>query len=118
MPGVPAGVPECAQLALLVRERFERIWLRSTPVTSCSKGVQLYAALPGEQDSGMICDVAREIAQELTRLRPELALWKMTNSLRPGKVLVDWRQNAAPKHTNARYSLRVKEAPLCARPRH
>ena len=116
-PGVPAGLQECAQLALLVRERLERIGLRSTPVTSGSKGVQLYAALPGEQDSGMICDVAREIAQELTRLRPELALWKMTKSLRPGKVLLDWSQNAAAKTTIAPYSLRGKEAPFVAAPR-
>src|SRR5665647_3401688 len=85
-PGVPAGLHECAQLALLVRERLERIGLRTAPVTSGSKGMQLYAALPGEQDSGTICDIAREIAQELTRLRPGLVLWKMTKSLRPGKV--------------------------------
>jgi len=116
-PGVPAGLHECAQLALLVRERLERIGLSTTPVTSGSKGIQLYAALPGEQDAGMICDVAREIAQELTRLRPELALWKMTKSLRPGKVLLDWSQNAAAKTTIAPYSLRGKEAPLVAAPR-
>jgi len=116
-PGVPAGLHECAHLALLVRERLERIGLRTTPVTSGSKGIQLYAALPGEQDAGMICDVAREIAQELTRLRPELALWKMTKSLRPGKVLLDWSQNAAAKTTITPYSLRGKEAPFVAAPR-
>lgn len=116
-PGVPAGLHECAQLALLVRERLERIGLRTAPVTSGSKGMQLYAGLPGEQDSGTICDVAREIAQELTRLRPELVLWKMTKSLRPGKVLLDWSQNAAAKTTIAPYSLRGKEAPFVAAPR-
>src|SRR5665647_2711419 len=116
-PGVPAGLHECAQLALLVRERLERIGLRTAPVTSGSKGMQLYAALPGEQDSGTICDIAREIAQELTRLRPELVLWKMTKSLRPGKVLLDWSQNAAAKTTIAPYSLRGKEAPFVAAPR-
>ena len=116
-PGVPAGLHECAQLALLVRERLERIGLRTAPVTSGSKGMQLYAALPGEQDSGTICDIAREIAQELTRLRPGLVLWKMTKSLRPGKVLLDWSQNAAAKTTIAPYSLRGKEAPFVAAPR-
>jgi bifunctional non-homologous end joining protein LigD len=116
-PGSPAGLHECAQLALLVRERLERIGLTAAPVTSGSKGMQLYAALPGEQDSGTICDVAREIAQELTKLRPELVLWKMTKSLRPGKVLLDWSQNAAAKTTIAPYSLRGKEAPFVAAPR-
>jgi bifunctional non-homologous end joining protein LigD len=116
-PGSPAGLHECAQLALLVRERLERIGLTAAPVTSGSKGMQLYAGLPGEQDSDTIRDVAREIAQDLTRVRPELVLWKMTKSLRPGKVLLDWSQNAAAKTTIAPYSLRGKEAPFVAAPR-
>ncbi len=116
-PGAPAGLQECAQLALLVRERLERIGLSTAPVTSGSKGMQLYAALPGEQDADTIRDVAREIAQDLTKLRPELVVWKMTKSLRPGKVLLDWSQNVAAKTTITPYSLRGKEAPLVAAPR-
>jgi len=115
-PGSPAGLHECAQLALLVRERLERIGLTTAPVTSGSKGMQLYAGLPGEQDSDTIRDVAREIAQDLTRVRPELVLWKMTKSLRPGKVLLDWSQNAASKTTITPYSLRGKDAPFVAAP--
>jgi len=116
-PGAPAGLHECAQLALLVRERLGDLGLSSAPVTSGSKGMQLYAALPGEQDSDTIRDIAREIAQSLTRARPELVVWKMTKSLRPGKVLLDWSQNAAAKTTITPYSLRGKDAPLVAAPR-
>jgi bifunctional non-homologous end joining protein LigD len=116
-PGAPAGLRECAMLALLVRERLAKIGLKSAPVTSGSKGMQLYAALPGEQGSDAISDIAREIAQDLTKARPELVVWKMTKSLRPGKVLLDWSQNAAAKTTIAPYSLRGKEAPFVAAPR-
>jgi len=116
-PGTPAGLHECALLALLVRERLEVIGLSTAPVTSGSKGMQLYAALPGEQNSDTIRDLAREIAQDLTRLRPELVVWKMTKSLRPGKVLLDWSQNVAAKTTIAPYSLRGKDAPFVAAPR-
>ena len=116
-PGAPAGLHECAQVALLVRERLNRIGLTTAPVTSGSKGMQLYAALPGEQDSDTIREVAREIAQELTKLRPGLVVWKMTKSLRPGKVLLDWSQNAASKTTITPYSLRGKDAPFVAAPR-
>ena len=116
-PGAPAGLHECAQLSLLVRERLERIGLSTAPVTSGSKGMQLYAALPGEQDSDAIRDIAREIAQELTKLRPDLVLWKMTKSLRPGKVLLDWSQNTAAKTTITPYSLRGKDVPFVAAPR-
>jgi bifunctional non-homologous end joining protein LigD len=116
-PGAPAGLHECAVLALLVRERLRRLGLTAAPVTSGSKGMQLYAALPGEQDSDTIRDIARGIAQDLTRTRPELVVWKMTKSLRPGKVLLDWSQNVAAKTTIAPYSLRGQDAPLVAAPR-
>jgi bifunctional non-homologous end joining protein LigD len=91
--------------------------LASAPVTSGSKGMQLYAALPGDQDADEIRDLAREIAQDLTRVEPELVVWKMTKSLRPGKVLLDWSQNTAAKTTIAPYSLRGKDAPFVAAPR-
>ena len=116
-PGTPAGLHECALVALLVRERLKGLGLAAAPVTSGSKGMQLYAALPGEQDCDTIRDVARDIAQELTKARPQLVVWKMTKSLRPGKVLLDWSQNVAAKTTIAPYSLRGKEAPLVAAPR-
>ena len=116
-PGAPAGLHECAQLALMVRERLERLGLATAPVTSGSKGMQLYAALPGAQDSNTIREVAREIARDMTAMRPELVVWKMTKSLRPGKVLLDWSQNAAAKTTITPYSLRGKDAPFVAAPR-
>ncbi len=116
-PGSPAGLHECAQLALVVRERLAGLGLTSAPVTSGSKGMQLYAVLPGDQDAEAIRDVAREIAQDLTRAQPELVVWKMTKSLRPGKVLLDWSQNTAAKTTIAPYSLRGKDAPFVAAPR-
>jgi bifunctional non-homologous end joining protein LigD len=116
-PGAPAGLRECAQLALTVRERLERLGLRTAPVTSGSKGMQLYGALPGEQDCDTIRDIARELAQDLTRTRPELVVWKMTKSLRPGKVLLDWSQNVAAKTTITPWSLRGKDAPFVAAPR-
>jgi len=116
-PGTPAGLHECAVLALLVRERLQGLGLSAAPVTSGSKGMQLYAALPGEQDSDTIRDIARGIAQDLTSARPELVVWKMTKSLRPGKVLLDWSQNVAAKTTIAPYSLRGRDAPLVAAPR-
>jgi bifunctional non-homologous end joining protein LigD len=116
-PGAPAGLHECARVALLVRERLEGIGLAAAPVTSGGKGMQLYAALPGEQDSDAISEIARQIAQDLTKLRPDLVVWRMTKSLRPGKVFLDWSQNAASKTTITPYSLRGREAPYVAAPR-
>ena len=116
-PGSPAGLHECARLALAVRERMEGLGLRCAPVTSGSKGMQLYARLPGDQDADEIRDVARQVAQALTREQPDQVVWKMTKSLRPGKVLLDWSQNTAAKTTISPYSLRGREQPWVAAPR-
>jgi len=117
-PGAPAGLGECSRLAIIVRDRLADIGLdRCVPVTSGSKGMQVYAALDGTQSSDAVRDAARELAQQLTREHPDLVVWKMTKSKRPGKVLLDWSQNTAAKTTIAPYSMRGKERPTVAAPR-
>ncbi|NHN55353.1 ATP-dependent DNA ligase [Calidifontibacter sp. DB0510] len=117
-PGAPAGLPECAELALLVRERLaDRGYDRTVPVTSGSKGLQVYAALPGSATSDEVRDDMRTLAQELTKAQPERVVWKMTTSLRKGKILLDWSQNTAAKTTICPYSMRGKDRPTVAAPR-
>jgi bifunctional non-homologous end joining protein LigD len=116
-PGPPAGLHECARVALLVRDRLEEAGLRCAPVTSGSKGLHLYAALPGRKNAEEVRDQAQEVARELSKAHPDLVLWKMTKSLRGGKVFLDWSQNTAAKTTIAPYSLRGRGAPYVAAPR-
>jgi bifunctional non-homologous end joining protein LigD len=116
-PGRPAGLQECAQVALMLRERLEGLGLDLIPVTSGSKGMQLYAPLGGDLSSDQVRDLAQQLAQEMTKKHPELVLWKMTKSLRPGKVFLDWSQNVAAKTTIAPYSLRGRDLPNVAAPR-
>ncbi|GAA4394839.1 hypothetical protein GCM10023153_16320 [Ornithinibacter aureus] len=116
-PGKPAGLHECAQVALLVRERLAALGLELYPVTSGSKGMQLYAALGGDLTSDQVRDLVMHLAQELTKKHPDLILWKMNTSLRPGKVFLDWSQNVAAKTTISPYSLRGRELPCVAAPR-
>ena len=116
-PGSPAGLQECAQVALMVRDRLSALGLDLYPVTSGSKGMQLYAGLPGDLTSDQTRDLAQQLAQELTKKHPDLIVWKMTKSLRPGKIFLDWSQNVAAKTTVCPYSMRGKETPTVAAPR-
>jgi len=117
-PGSGAGLTECAQVAMWVKPRLEEMGLGTTvPVTSGSKGMQLYAALPGKHSADDIRDLVQDLAQEMTKKHPDLVVWKMTKSLRPGKIFVDWSQNTAAKTTICPYSLRGKAAPYVAAPR-
>ena len=116
-PGAPAGLRECAVVALMVRERLDDLGLELYPVTSGSKGMQLYATLPGDLSSDQTRDLTQQLAQELTKKHPDLIVWKMTKSLRPGKIFLDWSQNVAAKTTICPYSLRGKDSPTVAAPR-
>lgn len=116
-PGKPAGLTECCVVALLVQERLGELGMELFPVSSGSKGMQLYARLGGDLTSDQVRDLVSQLAQELTRKHPDLVVWKMTKSLRPGKVFLDWSQNVAAKTTITPYSLRGTEAPFAATPR-
>lgn len=117
-PGPGAGLRECSMVALMVRARLADIGLHPVPVTSGSKGMQVYAALPGTHSSDDMSALAQQLAKELTAENPDLVVWRMTKSLRPGKVFLDWSQNVAAKTTISPYSLRARVAPYVATPRH
>src|SRR5687768_15455040 len=53
-PGHPASLHECAQVALLVRERLSALGLSAAAVTSGSKGLHLYAPMPGDLTSDQV----------------------------------------------------------------
>lgn len=116
-PGEGAGMPQCVELAHLIREILDGVGLASVPVTSGSKGIHLYAALDGAMTSEEASAMARDLAQSLQGMRPDLVVSDMKKTLREGKVLLDWSQNNAAKTTIAPYSLRGRAHPTVAAPR-
>lgn len=118
-PGPGVGLDQCAHVALLVRDLLTQVGLSdSVPVTSGSKGVHVYAALPGTQDADAVRRLAHDLAHTLTLSHPDLVVSAMTKALRPGKVLLDWSQNTAAKTTICPYSLRgTADRPFVAAPR-
>jgi bifunctional non-homologous end joining protein LigD len=116
-PGAPAGLAECAQAALLIRERLSADGLDALPVTSGSKGLQLYVPLRGDQSAKEVSDYARALAETMAAEHGELMVAKMAKALRPGKVLLDWSQNNPAKTTICPYSLRGRAQPWVAAPR-
>lgn len=111
-PGSPAGLAECAQVAVLARDALLDAGATAcVPVTSGSKGMQLYAPAAGLVDPGDVDAtraLAESLAQRLSAEHPRLVVSKMLTSLRRGKVLLDWSQNTRAKTTISPYSLRGK----------
>ncbi|HEY4276969.1 MAG TPA: DNA ligase D [Conexibacter sp.] len=116
-PGPPAGLEECAEVALVLHGLFDQLGLRSVVKTSGSKGLQVYLPLgEGTASYEQTKPFARRIAQLLEARMPDLVVARMTKSLRGGKVLVDWSQNDEHKTTVAVYSVRARERPTVSTP--
>ncbi len=116
-PGPGVGLAECAEVARLVREILHGMSLESIPVTSGSKGIHLYAPLPGTLTSDGASNLARELARALEADHPDLVVSSMSKAVRAGKVFLDWSQNNGKKTTISPYSLRGREHPTVAAPR-
>jgi len=114
-PGPPAGLAECCEVAVLLRDLAQQDGLTLFPKTSGSKGMQLTGPITVD-DHEVPSQYALGLAQRLERARPELIVSRMTKTLRPGKIFVDWSQNNAAKTTVAPYSLRARETPTASTP--
>ena len=115
-PGPPATIVDCCEVALLLRPALEADGLVPYAKTSGSKGLQLYARADGMGSSEQTSAYAKDLARRFEVSSPELVVHRMTKSLRPGKVLVDWSQNSAAKTTVSVYSLRAREHPTVSTP--
>jgi bifunctional non-homologous end joining protein LigD len=115
-PGDGAGLHECCQVALMVRDKLAERNLETEAVTSGSKGMHLYAALTRRLDSDDSTALAKKVAEELAKEQSKLVTATMTKSKRSGKVFLDWSQNAGSKTTLSPYSLRGRELPTVATP--
>ncbi|GAA1959293.1 ATP-dependent DNA ligase [Microbacterium deminutum] len=116
-PGPGAGLPECAEVARWARDILSPMGLEPYPVTSGSKGIQLYSALPPGQSSEHASAIAHELARSIEADHPDLVVSSMKKDLRGGRVLIDWSQNNGAKTTIAPYSMRGRAHPTVAVPR-
>jgi bifunctional non-homologous end joining protein LigD len=115
-PGEPAGIRECATIARLIRGLLAETGLECFAKTSGSKGVQVYVPLNTEVTYEQTKPFARAVASEFERQLPDEVVSRMTRSLRPGKVLIDWSQNSEHKTTVCVYSMRARPEPSVSAP--
>jgi bifunctional non-homologous end joining protein LigD len=114
-PGAPATVVECCEVALWLRERLAADGIEAYAKTSGSKGLHLLAAVE-PTPSRLTTEYAKLLAVAAEKTMPRLVVHRMTRSLRPGKVFVDWSQNAARKTTATPYTLRARAEPTVSAP--
>jgi bifunctional non-homologous end joining protein LigD len=117
-PGPPAGIAECCEVAVILRDALDRIGLESFPKTSGSKGIQVYVPLnvDGVDYDHGTKQLSQALARHLEAEHPKLIVSSQKKELRKGKVLIDWSQNDEHKTTVSVYSLRARERPTVSTP--
>ncbi|MGH2862909.1 MAG: DNA ligase D [Solirubrobacteraceae bacterium] len=116
-PGAPAGIVECCEVALELRELFGQLGLEACAKTSGSKGIQVCVPLNRPDVSyEQTKPFAHAVAGLLEERHPELVVSRMAKVQRRGKVLIDWSQNDEHKTTVCVYSLRATEQPRVSTP--
>jgi bifunctional non-homologous end joining protein LigD len=108
-PGAGVDILRCAEVAFLLKRALARLKLDSFPKVTGSKGIQLFVPLNTKVTYAATHDFARELAENMERENPDLAISKMRKAARAGKVFIDWSQNSDFKTTVCVYSLRAKD---------
>ncbi len=118
-PGPKTSIVECCQVAIATQAVLDAVGLRGWCKTSGSKGLQMYvplnAAHGGPTHQGA-ADFALAVGQVLERQLDGKVTTVMAKVERPGKIFVDWGQNALHKTTIAPYSLRARDRPTVSTP--
>jgi bifunctional non-homologous end joining protein LigD len=117
-PGPGAGLAECCEVAVILRDALGALGLECFPKTSGSKGIQVYVPLNTE---GVDYDhgtkrLSNALARHLESGHPKLIVSSQKKELRTNRVLIDWSQNDEHKTTVGVYSLRARERPTVSTP--
>jgi bifunctional non-homologous end joining protein LigD len=115
-PGPGTGIPECAELALELRDVCAAVDLEMFAKTSGSKGMQVYVPLNSRHSHEHASDFAKAAGGLLEQRHPKGVTITMARDQRPGKVFVDWSQNSRHKTTICPYSLRARPEPTVSTP--
>jgi len=133
-PGAGAGIVECCEVALHIRDMLAELGLTALAKASGVKGMQVYVPLndvnaPARERARAHArsthdqtkyeqtkPFARAVAELLAQRHPKLVTATMTKSRRGGRVLIDWSQNDEHKTTVSVYSLRATPTPRVSAP--
>jgi bifunctional non-homologous end joining protein LigD len=114
-PAPPAGIPQCVQVALLIRELLGALGLDSYPKTSGSNGLHVLVPVARRHTFEESRRFVSLIASALERAHPGLVTTAFLKEKRRG-VLIDANQNRMGATTAAAYSVRPRPGATVSTP--
>jgi bifunctional non-homologous end joining protein LigD len=106
-PVPEADFAKVLESALLVREALEKLGMPCYPKTTGSRGIHVYVPIRRGPTQKQVWTFAKAFARGLEDARPELVTAEYRKAKRPpGRVLVDYNQNAWGRTLASVYSVR------------
>ncbi|MGH7971011.1 MAG: non-homologous end-joining DNA ligase, partial [Limisphaerales bacterium] len=106
-PAEGAGFEQVCETALAVHQALEALKMPNLAKTTGSRGIHVYVPIERGPTQKEVWTFAKELAQSLAVLRPELITAEYRVAKRPrGRVLVDYNQNAWGRTLASVYSVR------------
>jgi bifunctional non-homologous end joining protein LigD len=115
-PEPPAGIADCARVALQLRAALDEAGLGAVVKTTGSAGLHVIAPIDTGQTYEETRPFARDLAERLAATGDRIAARAAGREQRAGQVLIDWSQNSERRSTIAVYSLRAADIPLVSAP--
>lgn len=113
-PGVPWE--RLVEAAPQVRDRLKELELRSFLKTSGGKGLHVVVPIARRHSWEEVLELARAIAEEMTREQPQHYTATAAKSRRHGKIFIDYLRNARGATAIAPYSPRARPGATVATP--
>ena len=108
-PVPEATFDQVRETALIVRDALDALGMPSYPKTTGSKGIHIYIPIVRGPLQKQVWTFAKRMAQALAQRHPELITAEYRVEKRPpGRVLVDYNQNAWGRTLASVYSVRPK----------
>lgn len=104
------------EAAKVVRNYLKRHKKDPQLMTTGQSGVHLYYSVRRGKDFDEIKKEARKVAEEVTKLRPDLLTTRIRKDQREGKIFVDYLRNAYAQTAICPFSLRPNEEAGIATP--
>ena len=106
-PAPGAGFKQVCETAMVVHQALDTLDMPNFAKTTGSRGIHVYVPIERGPSQKEVWAFAKELAQSLAVLRPELITAEYRIGKRPrGRVLVDYNQNAWGRTLASVYSVR------------
>lgn len=116
-PAPGAGFGQVRETALLVHQALDALKMPNFAKTTGSRGIHVYVPIERGPTQKQVWTFAKQLAQSLEVLRPELITAEYRVAKRPrGRVLVDYNQNAWGRTLASVYSVRPTPAATVSAP--